>query len=82
MDNTLLYLRESLSNYLEHDLCKEIYNKMESNQYENEEAFVNDLDDKELSYLESLVERELSYANNVGDGTRIYQLNEVYELLF
>ncbi|MUK88836.1 sporulation protein [Ornithinibacillus sp. L9] len=82
MDNTLLYLRESLANYIENDLCKEIYRKIESNHYESEEEFIEDLDDKEMAYLDSLLERELNYAKNVGDDTRIDQLTEVFELLF
>ncbi|MFD2042879.1 sporulation protein [Ornithinibacillus salinisoli] len=82
MDDTLLYLRESLANYIENDLCKQIFQKIEQNNYESEEQFAEDLDDKEMSYLDSIVERELNYAKNVGDDTRVDQLTEVYELLF
>nr|WP_090866436.1 sporulation protein [Oceanobacillus limi] len=82
MDQTLLYLRESLANYSENDLCKGIYEKLEANQYESEEEFVQNLSDKEMAYLDSLVERELNYAKNVGDETRVDELTEVYELLF
>nr|WP_163971199.1 sporulation protein [Oceanobacillus halotolerans] len=82
MDNTLNYLRESLSNYMEHDLCQEIVEKIENHDYESEEEFVTALDDKEMEYLDSMLERELRYAKNVENDIRVKELTEVYELLF
>ncbi|MGY0693780.1 sporulation protein [Virgibacillus sp. FSP13] len=81
MDHTLDYLRESLSNYMENDLCQQIYEKMESGNYDGEEEFVRDLDDDEMSYLNAMLEREINYAKNVQNDSRVKELNEVYELL-
>ncbi|WP_010093853.1 hypothetical protein [Ornithinibacillus scapharcae] len=82
MDNTLQYLRESLSNYDEDALSLSIYDKLQHNTYENEEDFIKDLNDKELQYLEQILEREIDYAENVQDDLRVGQLREVYELIF
>lgn len=82
MDNTLQYLRESLSNYDEDNLSLSIYHKLKHNTYENEVDFVKDLNDKQLQYLEQILEREISYAENVQDDLRVEQLREVYELIF
>nr|WP_067724990.1 sporulation protein [Oceanobacillus damuensis] len=82
MDNTLEYLRESLSNYIENDMCQQILAKMEANKYANEEKFVSDLDGEEMNYLDMVLENELDYAKNVQNDIRVQELNEVYEQLF
>ncbi|MCD2496588.1 sigma-G-dependent sporulation-specific acid-soluble spore protein CsgA, partial [Staphylococcus aureus] len=51
MDVTLGYLRESLSNHLENEVCQRISKKMLAKRYANEEEFVKDLDDNEMSFL-------------------------------
>ncbi|MFD1849913.1 sporulation protein [Oceanobacillus bengalensis] len=82
MDNTLKYLRESLSNYSENELCRQILNKMESRQYSSEGKFVRDLDEEEMAYLDNVLDNELNYAKNVQNDVRVRELTEVYELLF
>ncbi|MBC5636530.1 sporulation protein [Ornithinibacillus sp. BX22] len=82
MDHTLKYLLESVSNYEESELSQSIYQKLKHNQYQNERAFVDDLDDKEIQYLDQILEREINYAENVQDDIRVQQLREVYELIF
>ncbi|WP_047982915.1 sporulation protein [Ornithinibacillus californiensis] len=82
MDRTLQYLRESLSNYDDDKLSMSIYKKLKNKTYQNEREFVEDLDDKEMQYLNQILEREINYAENVQDDTRVQQLREVYELIF
>ncbi|WP_099157796.1 sigma-G-dependent sporulation-specific acid-soluble spore protein CsgA [Virgibacillus ndiopensis] len=82
MDNTLEYLRESLSNYIESDICRQIYQKLERGNYKGEGEFVEDLNDDEMQYLNAMLEREINYAKNVQHDNRVKELNEVYELLF
>ncbi|MBP1970111.1 CRISPR/Cas system-associated endonuclease Cas1 [Virgibacillus natechei] len=82
MDHTLSYLRESLSNYMENDMCQQIVKKMQANKYANEEELARDLDEEETSYLNQVLENELDYAKNVQDDSRVKGLNEVHELLF
>nr|WP_087973562.1 sigma-G-dependent sporulation-specific acid-soluble spore protein CsgA [Oceanobacillus rekensis] len=82
MDQTLQYLRESLSNYIENDVCQQILSKIETGRYANEESFVSDLDGQEMDYLDMVLEQELDYAKNVQNDDRVKELNEVYEQLF
>ncbi|GIO25605.1 sigma-G-dependent sporulation-specific SASP protein [Ornithinibacillus bavariensis] len=82
IDHTLMYLRESLSNYENNELSQSIYNKLVHNSYSSEADFVEDLNDKEMQYLNHILEREIHYAENVQDDLRIQQLREVYELIF
>ncbi|WP_414672223.1 sporulation protein [Lentibacillus sp.] len=82
IDNTLDYLRESLVNYRENDMMKQITVKLEQNDFKDEEEFVKSLNEEEIAYLDSVVEKELNYARNAQDDVRAEQLREVYELLF
>ncbi|MED1201615.1 sigma-G-dependent sporulation-specific acid-soluble spore protein CsgA [Heyndrickxia acidicola] len=82
MDYTLGYLRESLSNHLEDQYGKSIYKKMLVNHYENEEEFVRDLDELEITFLNKVLKKEIRYAMEEQDEKRTKELNEVYELLF
>ncbi|ASB91301.1 sigma-G-dependent sporulation-specific acid-soluble spore protein CsgA [Bacillus sonorensis] len=82
MDTTLGYLRESLSNHLEHDMGQRIYKKITSQRYDNEEEFVRHLDEREAAFLNAVLEHEMKYALNEQDHQRTRELNEVYELLF
>ncbi|AIC96845.1 MULTISPECIES: sigma-G-dependent sporulation-specific acid-soluble spore protein CsgA [Bacillus] len=81
MDVTLGYLRESLSNHLENEVCQRICKKMLAKRYANEGEFVKDLDDNEMSFLNHVLEKEIKYAQNEQDQKRAKELNEVYELL-
>ncbi|RAK22103.1 hypothetical protein B0I26_10291 [Anoxybacillus vitaminiphilus] len=84
MEKTLAYLREILSNYTErHDKTPlMIYHKLIRNNYRNEEEFVRDLSQKEIACLDRILPDEIKYAMDERDFERVYQLNEVYELLF
>ncbi|RKQ33874.1 sporulation protein [Oceanobacillus halophilus] len=82
MDKTLKYLRESLANYSENEICQHILRKLEQKEYKSEEQFVEDLDEEEIAYLDNVLENELNYAKNVQNDERVEQLTEVFELLF
>lgn len=82
MDKTLGYLIESISNYgNENKTSRAILTKMINNQYASEEAFVRDLDEEEIEFLNKVLPEEINYAMDEKDFTRVHQLNEVYELL-
>lgn len=82
MDKTLGYLIESISNYGdENKTSRAILTKMMNNQYVSEEAFVRDLDEEEIEFLNKVLPDEINYAMDEKDFTRVNQLNEVYELL-
>lgn len=82
MDGTLGYLREALSNYYEQsEVCRRVYEKIESKSYESELEFVRELDEEEHVFLNKTLKREIEYAEDGMDPTRYRQLNEVYELL-
>ncbi|HZG60224.1 MAG TPA: sigma-G-dependent sporulation-specific acid-soluble spore protein CsgA [Anoxybacillus sp.] len=84
MEKTLAYLREILSNYTEYheQTPRIIYHKLIKNAYKNEEEFVRDLSQKEIAFLDRILPNEIRYAMDEKDFERVYQLNEVYELLF
>jgi len=82
VDKTLGYLIESISNYgNENKTSRAILTKMINNQYASEEAFVRDLDEEEIEFLNKVLPEEINYAMDEKDFTRVHQLNEVYELL-
>ncbi|MEW5321789.1 sigma-G-dependent sporulation-specific acid-soluble spore protein CsgA [Geobacillus thermoleovorans] len=83
MEQTLAYLREVLSNYLDHhgDAPKRIYKKLISKPYRGEGEFVRDLTQEESAFLDRILPHEIRYAMDERDYERVYQLNEVYELL-
>ncbi|WP_010284090.1 sigma-G-dependent sporulation-specific acid-soluble spore protein CsgA [Bacillus timonensis] len=82
MDKTLGYLIESISNYGdENKISRAILTKMINNQYISEEAFVRDLDEEEIEFLNKVLPDEINYAMDEKDFKRVNQLNEVYELL-
>ncbi|NPC91350.1 sporulation protein [Bacillus sp. WMMC1349] len=80
MDTTLGYLRESLSNHLQHDIGRSIYKKLKH--YANEEEFAQHLSQREMSFLNQVLKHEMNYVKNEQDDERLRQLNEIYELLF
>jgi hypothetical protein len=83
MEKTLAYLREILSNYLEYhdDTPRRIYKKLLSKSYKSEGEFVRDLSQEETAFLDRILPHEIRYAMDERDFERVYQLNEVYELL-
>ena len=83
MEQTLAYLRESLSNYSdEQKVSKRIYEKLLQKPYESEGAFVRVLDEEEIEFLNKVLPDEINYAMEEQDFKRVQELNEVYELLF
>jgi hypothetical protein len=83
VDKTLGYLRETLSNYTgDHSEGGQIYQKLLTGKFKSEEAFVRSLNQKEIDFLNKILDAEIAYAQEVQDDQRVYELNEVYELLF
>ncbi|WP_202395756.1 sporulation protein [Virgibacillus halodenitrificans] len=76
------YLRESLANYSENEMCQQIFQKLDEKIYSNEVMFVKALDEEEMTYLNDVLENELYYAKSVEHDQRVKELTEVYELLF
>ena len=81
MDVTLGYLRESLSNHLDRGTGQQIYKKLVKHEYKSEGDFVRDLNEGEISFLNTILEKEIRYAEEEQDEKRVKELNEVYELL-
>jgi len=81
IDKTLLYLREALANY-DDDMCREIYQKLKTTDYKSCQAFVKDLNDRQMAYLDNILAEEMAYAEHAADNKRTSQLRNVYELLF
>jgi len=82
MEDTLGYLRESLSNYSEDQtVVQRLYEKLNQNNYENEQDFVRDLEEVEMKFLNRILTAEIDYARNGNDEKRAQQLSEIYELL-
>jgi hypothetical protein len=83
MDQTLGYLRETLSNYTDdHSDGRNIYRKLMEGQYSSEGEFVRQLDQKEINFLNKMLPEEIKYAKEEKDEKRAHELNEVFELLF
>jgi len=82
MDQTLGFLRETVSNYTdEQQLAISIYKKIESKEFSNEENFVRSLTEEEVSFLNNILPDEINYAMEEQDYKRVHELNDVYELL-
>ena len=82
MDTTLAYLREILSNYAdEHEMSKQLYNKIENIGQDHELSFVRSLEQEEAHFLNEILPQEIQYALEEQDYTRMSELNHVYELL-
>lgn len=88
IDQSLRYLKEALSNYLEDDdheykqICEQLMSKLEEHDYEDEDQFLDELEEEETEYLNMLLENEIHYAYQAQDEVRLKELNEIYELLF
>jgi hypothetical protein len=82
MDQTLGYLRETLSNYTEqYSICQEIYDMVTTQKYTSEGAFVKDLSTEQIDFLNKILPDEIQYAKDEQDQQRTRELNEVFELL-
>ncbi len=82
-DHTLDYLKESLSNWVDtHRQARDIYKKLETHHYKNEEAFARALSPVESHFLSDVLAEEINYADQEEDATRKAQLNEMYEQLY
>ena len=83
MDQTLGYLRETLSNYTEeHSEGRHLYRKLEEGHFTSEGSFVRHLNSSEVDFLNKILPNEIKYAKEEQDEKRAHELNEVYELLF
>ncbi|MBO0962063.1 sigma-G-dependent sporulation-specific acid-soluble spore protein CsgA [Neobacillus sp. MM2021_6] len=83
MDQTLRYLRETLSNYTEdYAEGRHLYMKLSEGAYASEASFVRDLGQKEIYFLNRMLPKEINYAKEEQDEKRAHELNEVFELLF
>lgn len=83
MEQTLAYLRETLSNYTEeHQVSLQLSKKLEEKAYKSEGDFVRELDEQEIEFLNQVLPGEINHAMEAQDYNRVQELNEVYELLF
>lgn len=83
MDQTLGYLRETLSNYTEkYTIGQKIYEKVKQEHYTSEGEFVRALTAAEIDFLNKILPEEIQYAKDEQDQKRAHELNEVFELLF
>ena len=83
MNRPLGYLREILSNYTDcSDTAKEIDSIIRKKDLNSEDAFVRMLSQEQIDFLEEVLPDEIHHAQEAGDDERVYQLNEVYELLY
>ncbi|TRZ36334.1 sporulation protein [Niallia circulans] len=83
MIQSIAYVREVLSLYTDRsNTGKSIYGKMNKGHYKSEEAFVRDLTEEEINFLNQVLAEEIQHAENEQDSERVHHLNDVYELLF
>ncbi|WP_243292207.1 sigma-G-dependent sporulation-specific acid-soluble spore protein CsgA [Bacillus sp. FJAT-47783] len=83
MENSLLYLRETLSNYLERShRSHAIYKKILKGNFSTVSSFVESLNQEEVDLLNEILPEELNYARNEKDQKRYQELFEVYEQLY
>lgn len=83
MEQSLGYLREILSAHIEKDrMGNQIYKRLSSNNYQDEETFVKQLSQDESDYLNKILKEAIEYSKQERDEERAQQLNEVYELLY
>ncbi|WP_102027390.1 sporulation protein [Salirhabdus sp. Marseille-P4669] len=83
MDQSLAYLHEVLSNYTDQiDAARALDEQLSENQYRSEGEFVRSLEEEDGRMLSEILQKEIHHANQAGDFERVYQLNEIYELLF
>jgi hypothetical protein len=82
MEKSLGYLREILAGHTENDAVgKRLYDRVSSQNYQDDESFTFDLTAEENNYLDHILKEAIDYANQEKDEERSQQLNAVYELL-
>ncbi|WP_025028539.1 hypothetical protein [Caldalkalibacillus mannanilyticus] len=82
MEQTLGYLRESLSNWVERDpTAQHLYQKIEQKSYHDNANFIEDLDEKERTYITEMLQYEMDYAKNEQDQVRYDALRSIFDLL-
>ena len=83
MEQSLKYLREILSSYIEDDpVGQRIYKQLATTNYAKEVNFVEDLNQEEINYMNKMLQKAIHYSEQEQDTERAQQLTEVYELLF
>jgi len=83
IEKSLQYLAESLSNYTESDIVsQQIMQKLDRKTYKTVIDFIEDLNDGEKEYLNTLLKQDIRYAQNTQDYIRLNELNDIYEQLF
>lgn len=83
MNQSLQYLSESLSNYVEEDnICQQICEKLEHENYEEEIDFIEALEEEEVIHLETILKKEINYAEGAADDVRVKKLENIYQILF
>lgn len=83
MDETLAYLKESLSNWADDNpAAHDLYQKLQGYMGESEAHFASDLSQEEVQFLSEIMNKEISYAEHANDDVRLAQLNEVNEQLY
>ena len=82
MNKPLAYLQEILTSYGEdRELANSIIHKMHEKPYENAAAFIGDLNDDQIQFLNHSLPDEMKHALECEDFPRLQHLNEIYELL-
>lgn len=83
MEQSLLYFREILSNWIDHgETPRGIYERLDNNSYPTEASFIQSLSQEEVHYLNKILPKEMKHAADSQDFERMEQLNDVYEQLF
>lgn len=83
MNQPLGYLKEILSNYSDRsEVGREIFNLIGEYDFTSEEMFVSKLSNEQIEFLNHILPDEMNHAQEVDDSERVYQLNEVFELLY
>lgn len=79
MEPKLAYLHESLSDWRgNYVLARSLHTKLESNVYQNEEAFISDLSMDESLFLSDILQREMAHARGLKDDFRVEALNNIH----
>jgi hypothetical protein len=82
MERSLGYLRESLSNWTDtNETARQLYSMIETQPYESNATFIEDLGDEEKTYLQEMIRYEMNYAKNERDKVRYDALNSIFRLM-
>lgn len=88
IESSLHYLKETLSAYLDEDdnenkqMYGQLLKKLEEKKYDSEEQFLNELEEVETEFLNTLLENEINYASSAQDEVRFKELNDIFVQLF